>query len=116
MLYFRRDLGRNNKVNVLARPGSFDDKGIFSHAPDQGTGLFHGFGVIHQAVSLYIISVNAENAVDTVETLNALWKLYDWADMFTTQLPLLSMSDPILALERGTTTTTSRVVQLSLKS
>jgi len=59
---------------------------------------------------------NAENAVETVETLNALWKLYDWADMFTTQLPVLSMSDPVLTIERGTTTTTSRVVQLSLKS
>lgn len=59
---------------------------------------------------------NAEYAVDTVETLNALWKLVDWADMLTTQLPLLSMSDPILAIERGATTTTSRVVQLSLKS
>jgi hypothetical protein len=59
---------------------------------------------------------NHENAVDAVETLNALWRLADWTDLFNTELPMLSMSDPVLSIERGATTTTSRVVQLSVIS
>lgn len=52
--------------------------------------------------------------VDTVETLDALWPLWSYEDVFNTALPVLDMSDPIVSIERGATTSTSRVVQLSL--
>ena len=53
-------------------------------------------------------------APDTVETVDALWALWEDADNFDTLLPVLSMSDPICSIERGSTTSTSRVVQLDL--
>jgi len=57
---------------------------------------------------------NMEAHKDTVETLIAHWQFYD-EELNLTQLPDLSkVSDPILALERGATTTTSRVVQQDL--
>jgi hypothetical protein len=59
---------------------------------------------------------NIEFNPDTVETLDALWVLWDRLDTLETQLPVLSMSDPCVIVERGTTTTTSRLVQLDLNS
>ena len=57
---------------------------------------------------------NMEAHKDTVETLIAHWQFYD-EELTLVELPDLSkVSDPILALERGTTTTTSRVVQQDL--
>lgn len=56
---------------------------------------------------------NIENDLDTAETLIAFLPFYDkQKDLM--DIPKLDMSDPILALERGATTTTSRVVQLDL--
>lgn len=52
--------------------------------------------------------------VDTVETLDALWPLWEDQDLFNTALPVLDMADPMVSIERGTTTSTARVVQLSL--
>jgi len=51
---------------------------------------------------------------DTAETVNALWALWDNSDNFDTLLPVLSMADPVCSIERGSTTSTSRVVQLDL--
>lgn len=57
---------------------------------------------------------NHQLDVETAETLDALWALYDDSDALDTLLPVLSMSDPILSIERGATTSTSRVVQIDL--
>jgi len=57
---------------------------------------------------------NAQNNVDTVETLDALWSMYNLGEALD-QLPNLnSDSDFIVELERGVTTTTSRLVQLDV--
>jgi hypothetical protein len=52
--------------------------------------------------------------VDTVETLDALWPLWEDQELFNTALPVLDMADPMVSIERGATTSTARVVQLSL--
>jgi len=58
---------------------------------------------------------NAENDLSSAETVIAFLPFYDkQKDLM--DIPKLDMSDPILALERGSTTTTSRVVQLDLLS
>jgi hypothetical protein len=57
---------------------------------------------------------NHQLNVDTAETLDVLWALYDESENFDTLLPVLNMSDPILTIERGATTSTSRVVQIDL--
>jgi len=59
---------------------------------------------------------NIEFNPDTAETLDALWALWDDTDNFDTLLPVLSMSDPCVTIERGATTSTSRLVQLDLNS
>jgi len=56
---------------------------------------------------------NAENDLASAESLIAFLSFYDkQKDLM--ELPILDMSDPVLTLERGSTTTTSRVVQLDL--
>lgn len=52
--------------------------------------------------------------IDAVETLYALWAFIDRDDRSIPTLPHLTMQDPIASIERGTTTTTSRVVQIDL--
>jgi hypothetical protein len=55
---------------------------------------------------------NAQYAPDTVETLDALWRFWDWKDLEDTEVPDLSkLSDPAFSIERGATTSTSRIVQ-----
>ncbi len=71
-----------------------------------------GFGKINFRDLLNLDNMEAHK--DTVETLIAHWQFYD-EELTLVELPDLSkVSDPILALERGTTTTTSRVVQQDL--
>jgi hypothetical protein len=57
---------------------------------------------------------NSESDKDSVETLIAHWQFYDENPDFPELPDLSKVSDPIVALERGTTTTTSRVVQQDL--
>ena len=60
--------------------------------------------------------VNSENInVDALETNYVYWIFYD-KEKDLVELPILSMSDPVCMIERGTTTTTSRVVQIDLVS
>lgn len=55
---------------------------------------------------------NSEFYGDTPETLDVLWRSWDWKDLADTPVPALSMlSDPAFYIERGATTTTVRVVQ-----
>jgi hypothetical protein len=55
---------------------------------------------------------NSQYAPDTVETLDALWRFWDWKDLEDTEVPDLSkLSDPAFSIERGATTSTSRIVQ-----
>jgi hypothetical protein len=54
--------------------------------------------------------------ITAVETLYAYWAFYDKDPKSIGTLPYLSMSDPILSIERGSTTTTSRVVQIDLRT
>ena len=60
---------------------------------------------------------NAENNVDTAETLNALWEMPSLSENLD-QLPNLNEpnTDYNVELERGTTTTTSRLNQLDVVS
>jgi hypothetical protein len=48
--------------------------------------------------------------IDAVETLYAHWTFYEDLD----KLPLLTMSDPCVSIERGATTSTTRLVQEDL--
>jgi len=54
---------------------------------------------------------NMEADKETAETLVAQWQFYDKQKDLVSIPDLTKLSDPILALERGATTTTSRVVQ-----
>jgi len=50
--------------------------------------------------------------IDAVETLYAYWSFLDKKDI--ADLPLLTMSDPVVTIERGATTSTTRLVQEDL--
>ncbi len=73
------------------------------------------FGKINFRDLLNIHNIEELN-IDTLETLYGFWKLYDKDPKSLPALPLLTMPDPICAIERGGTSTTSRIVQIDLLS
>lgn len=56
---------------------------------------------------------NHETNIETVETLYTLWAFYG-KHLDVEALPNLTMADPLLILDRGTTTSTSKVIQREL--
>ncbi len=59
---------------------------------------------------------NAESNPDTAETLYALWSFFDFEDILGDLPNLGLLSDPILNVDRGTTTSTLKAIQRELYS
>jgi len=78
---------------------------------DKPMSIIFGKTNFRDLVNIHNLEVNP----DTAETVVALWKFWeDQGQSFMTDLPVLSMSDPVCTIERGATTSTSRVVQCSV--